>query len=143
MDSNGASLHLALVDDYGDDVVTHPGIKGANLVRTGVHLRRGRQVVEVRLSGALQTSEPMVAQQAALRGVGIAVLPTQLVSAELAACSLVHVFPEHEYKPEALGIHAVCLSRQYRPRLLRSGQFAERFGDDAAPWDRTAHSRSE
>jgi DNA-binding transcriptional LysR family regulator len=49
---------------------------------------------------------------------------------------LVRVLPAHE--PEALGIHAVTLSRRHPPRAVKLFVefLAERFGGDVAPWDR-------
>jgi LysR substrate binding domain/FIST N domain len=69
-------------------------------------------------------------------GAGIAMLPTYFVGDELRRGALLQVLPGHE--PEALGIHAVYLSRQHQPLPLRLlvDFLAERFGGDTAPWDR-------
>ena len=95
----------------------HRCITHAYVGRNELRLRQGDEVVKVPVSGVLQTNEPTVARQAALRGAGIALLPTYLVSADLLEGKLVRVLPDHE--PEVLGIHAIYLSRQHQPQLLR------------------------
>ena len=64
-------------------------------------------------------------------------LPTYFVSADLASGELIRVLPDCE--PEPLGIHAVYLSRQHQPQLLRMmvDFLADRFGPEPS-WDREA-----
>ena len=68
-------------------------------------------------------------------GRAIALLPTYLVSADLLEGKLVRVLPDHE--PEVLGIHAIYLSRQHQPQLLRLmlDHLADRFRAEIAPLD--------
>jgi DNA-binding transcriptional LysR family regulator len=114
----------------------HRCITHAHVGRGELRLRRRGELVKVSVNGILQTNEPMVARQAALRGAGIALLPTYLVSEDLLAHRLVRVLPDHE--PETLGIHAVYLSRQHPPQLLRLmlDHLARLFIEETAPWDR-------
>jgi DNA-binding transcriptional LysR family regulator len=117
---------------------THRCLTHAHVGRTEWRLQRDGQTVKVPVSGTLQSNEVAVIRQAALEGLGIALLPTYFISADLAQGALVRVLPS--YEPEALGIHAVYLSRQHQPLLLRLmlDFLAERFGGDVAPWDREA-----
>jgi DNA-binding transcriptional LysR family regulator len=119
-----------------DALGTHRFITHAYVGRTELRLRRGGELVKVPVSGVLQTNEPTVGLQAALRGTGIALLPTYLVNADLLEGKLVRVLPDCE--PEAMGIHAVYLSRQHQPQLLRSmlDHLAHLFKEEIAPWDR-------
>lgn len=66
-------------------------------------------------------------------GGGIVILPTCLVGEDLKPGRLVRVLPTLE--PEALGIQAIILSRQYQPLVLRLlvNFFAQRFGGDLPP----------
>ena len=114
----------------------HRCISHAYVGRNELRLSQKKQVIKVPFHGALQTNESTVARQAALRGAGIALLPTYLVSADLREDLLVRVLPD--YEPEALDIHAMYLSRQHQPPLLRLmlDHLAEQFGQSDAPWDR-------
>ena len=114
----------------------HRCITHAYVGRNELRLRQGNQLIRVPFHGILQTNESTVARQATLRGAGIALLPTYLVSTDLLEHKLVRVLPE--YEPEALGIHAVYLSRQHQPKLLRLmlDHLAGYFSEQVAPWDR-------
>jgi DNA-binding transcriptional LysR family regulator len=102
------------------------------------------KTVEIPVSGRLFTNETAVLRRAALSGAGIAMLPTYFVSEHLGRGELLRVLPE--YEPEALGIHAVYLSRRHQPLALRLlvDSLAARFDVATAPWDRVleAHDRS-
>lgn len=120
---------------------THQCITHAHVGRTEWRLKRDGQTVKVPVSGPLQCNEVAVMRRAALEGLGIAQLPTYFISDDLVQGRLVRVLPRHE--PETLGIHAVYLSRQHQPLLLRAmlDFLAQRFGGDVAPWDRAAKVR--
>jgi DNA-binding transcriptional LysR family regulator len=109
--------------------------------RTEWRLQRDGQTVKVPVTGPLQSNEVAVTRQAVLEGLGIGLLPTYFIGDDLAQGRLVRVLPK--YEPEALGIHAVYLSRQHQPLLLRAmlDFLGERFAGDAAPWDRSASPR--
>jgi DNA-binding transcriptional LysR family regulator len=119
----------------------HQCITHAHVGRTEWRLQRDGQVVKVPVSGPLQSNEVAVTHRAALEGLGIAQLPTYFISDDLAQGRLVRLLPG--YEPETLGIHAVYLSRQHQPLLLRAmlDFLAERFGGAVAPWDRSAKAR--
>lgn len=119
----------------------HRCLTHARFGRTEWRLQRDGQTVKVPVSGPLQSDEVAVTRQAALEGLGIALLPTYFISDDLAQGRLVRLL--RAYEPETLGIHAVYLSRQHQPLLLRVmlDFLAERFGGDVAPWDRAATSR--
>lgn len=114
----------------------HRCITHAYVGHDGLRLSRGGRRITVPFHGVLQTNEPTVAREAALRGTGIALLPTFLASGDLVGGRLVEVLPDHE--PEALDIHAVYLSRQHQPPLLRRmlDHLADHFSEPEAPWDR-------
>jgi len=99
-------------------------------------LQQGGKTVKVPVSGPLQSNEVAATRQAALDGLGIALMPTYFISEDIAQGRLVRLLPG--YEPEQLGIHAVYLSRQHQPLLLRSmlDFLAARFSGDTAPWDR-------
>ena len=119
-------------------LAAHRCITHAYVGRSELRLRRGGELLKVPVDGVLQTNDPGVAREAALRGAGIALLPTYLVGADLLSGRLRRVLPEHE--PEALGIHAVYLSRQHQPQLLRLmlEHLAGLFPGGVAPWDRAS-----
>lgn len=119
-----------------EDLAAHACITHAFGTQAQYRLGRSGRLTAHRVQGPLSGNETAVLRQAALAGAGIAMLPTYFVGGELRRGDLVRVLPGHE--PEALGIHAVYLSRQHQPlpvKLLI--QFlAERFGGEVAPWDR-------
>jgi DNA-binding transcriptional LysR family regulator len=131
-----AYLAAHAVPKAPEDLRTHRCITHAHVGRTEWRLQRDGQTVKIPVTGPLQSNEVAVTRQAALEGLGIALLPTYFISADLAQGRLVRVLPR--YEPETLGIHAVYLSRQHQPLLLRVmlDFLAERFGGDTAPWDR-------
>ena len=118
-----------------DDLRDHQCITHATVGRTDFRLQRHGQTLRIPVRGQLQSNEAAVTRRAALAGAGIAMLPTYFVSADLASGALVRLLPDCE--PEPLGIHAVYLSRQHLPQLLRVmvDFFADRMKGDAAPWD--------
>ena len=123
-----------------DELRNHRCITHAYVGRTEFRLQRNGQTLRIPVKGQLQSNEAAVTRRAALAGAGIAMLPTYLVSADLASGDLLRLFPDSE--PEPLGIHAVYLSRQHQPQLLRMlvDFLAERMKGDVAPWDRAIAS---
>jgi DNA-binding transcriptional LysR family regulator len=119
-----------------DDLRSHRCITHAYVGRTEFRLRRNGQTLRIPVRGPLQSNEAAVTRRAALAGAGIAMLPTYFVSADLASGELVRLLPDGE--PEPLGIHAVYLSRQHQPQLLRMmvDFLADRMRGEVAPWDR-------
>ena len=119
-----------------DDLRNHRCIIHAYVGRTEFRLQRNGQTLRIPVKGQLQSNEAAVTRRAALAGAGIALLPTYFVSADLASGELVRLLTDFE--PEPLGIHAVYLSRQYQPHLLRMmvDFLADRMKGPAAPWDR-------
>jgi DNA-binding transcriptional LysR family regulator len=115
---------------------THRCLTHAHVGPTEWRLQRDGKTVKVPVSGPLQSNEVAATCQAALDGLGIALLPTYFISADIAQGRLVRLLPG--YEPEALAIHAVYLSRQHQPLLLRVMLefLAKRFSGDVAPWDR-------
>jgi DNA-binding transcriptional LysR family regulator len=99
-------------------------------------LRCDGQAISVPVRGVLFSNETAVVREAALTGAGIAMLPTYYVAGDLLQGALQRLLPA--YEPESMGIHAVMLSRQHQPQLLRSmvDFLAERFSGAVAPWDR-------
>ncbi|QTN22103.1 LysR family transcriptional regulator [Rhizobacter sp. AJA081-3] len=119
-----------------DELRTHRCISHANVSRIEFRLQRDGQAPCAPITPALQSNDTAVVRQATLDGGGIAQLPTYFVADDLVQGRLVRVLPAHE--PEVLGIHAVYLSRQHQPLLLRVmlDFLAERFSGELAPWDR-------
>jgi DNA-binding transcriptional LysR family regulator len=115
---------------------THRCLTHAHVGRSEWRLQHGGQAVKIPVSGPLQSNEVAVIRQAVLDGLGIALLPTYFIGADLAQGRLVRLLPG--YEPETLGIHAVYLSRQHQPLLLRAmlDFLATRFSGAVAPWDR-------
>jgi len=110
-----------------EDLAAHACITHAFGTRAEYRLRKAGRSVSIAVRGALSSNETSVLREAALAGAGIAMLPTYFVGDELARGALVRLLPDHE--PEALGIHAVILSRQHQPRPLKLliDFLAERF----------------
>jgi DNA-binding transcriptional LysR family regulator len=97
--------------------------------------RRRKQLIELPVNDRLSTNDTGVLRRAVIEGGGIGILPTYVVGEDLKRGRLVRVLPTLE--PEALGIHAIFLSRQHQPLALRLlvGFLAD-FGGDLPPWDR-------
>jgi DNA-binding transcriptional LysR family regulator len=116
----------------------HGCLTHAHVGRTEWRLQRDGKTVKVPVKGPLQSNEVAVIRQAALDGLGIALLPTYFIGDDLAEARLVRLLAG--YEPETLGIHALYLSRQHQPLLLRAmlDFLAARFSGDVAPWDRRA-----
>lgn len=104
--------------------------------RAEFRLRRAGRSVSVRVAGRFLSGETTVRRASACAGTGIALLPTYLVGPDLATGRLVRLLPG--YEPETLGLHAVYLSREHQPPLLRAmlDFLIERLAGDVAPWDR-------
>lgn len=118
-----------------EDLRNHRCVTHTHVGRTELRLLHGGQLVKAPVRGVLETNDATLARLAALRGVGIALLPTYLVSADVIEGRLVPVLPG--YLPEPMGIHAVYLSRQHRPSLLRLmlDHMTQHFAGRLAPWD--------
>jgi DNA-binding transcriptional LysR family regulator len=129
IDQHGGPVKPEALTDH--NCVTH-----AYGNRAEYRLRGSEGLVTVPVKGILSSNETAVLRQAALAGAGIAMLPTYYVADDLQKGALVALLPGHE--PEALGIHAVYLSRRFQPLALRLlvEWLAERFGGEPAPWDR-------
>ena len=123
-----------------DDLRHHRCITHAYVGRTEFRLQRNCQTLRIPVRGQLQSNEAAVTRRAALAGAGIAMLPTYFVSADLASGERIRLLPDCE--PERLGIHAVYLSRQHQPQLLRMmvDFLADRMRGEVAPWDRVIAS---
>lgn len=113
--------HLCIARDSGND--------------TRYRFRRAGETIEVPVGGPLCTNETGILRRAVLAGAGIGMLPTYYVGEDLRRGLLVRLLPDHE--PEALGIHAIYLSRQHQPLALKMlVEFvAQRFGGALPPWD--------
>ncbi len=107
-------------------------------MRAGFRLRRDGRSIMAPVNAVLTSNDTEVIRQAALAGAGVTVLPTYLVSDDLAGGRLRRVLVE--YEPEPLSIYAVYLSRQYQPRPLRLllDFLVARFTGESPRWDRTA-----
>jgi len=118
-----------------DDLRNHRCITHAYVGRAEFRLQRGRQTLRIPIKGQLQSNEAAITRRAALAGAGIAMLPTYLISRDLASGELIRLLPDCE--PEPLAIQAVYLSRQHQPQLLRMmvDFLADRMRGDVAPWD--------
>ena len=123
-----------------DDLRHHRCITHAYVGRTEFRLQRNGQMLRIPVRGQLQSNEAAVTRRAALAGAGIAMLPTYFVSADLGSGELIRLLPDCE--PEPFGIHAVYLSRQHQPQLLRMmvDFLADRMRGEVAPWDRVIAS---
>ncbi|HSW08561.1 LysR family transcriptional regulator [Aquabacterium sp.] len=123
-----------------DELKAHNCITHAFGSRAEYRLRHQGQTLTVAVGGSMFSNETAVLRQAALAGAGIALLPTYYVVDELHSGALVRLLADHE--PEALGIHAVHLSRQHQPQALRLliDHLARRFGGESPPWDRVPKS---
>lgn len=118
------------------DLAAHDCITHAFGSRAEYRLGRAGQLVTQGVRGTLSGNETAVLRQAALAGAGIAMLPTYFVAEDLQRGALVRVLADHE--PEAMGVHAVYLSRQHQPLPLKLlvEHLALAYGGEVAPWDR-------
>ncbi len=106
-------------------------------------LTRGDQTIEVPVNWSFHTNETAVLRRAVLSGAGIGMLPTYYLGDDLRAGRLVHLLPE--YEPDVLGIHAIYLSRQHQPLVLRLlvDFLVARFAGAPAPWDLALEEQAE
>lgn len=95
---------------------------------------RNGETVDVPVGGTITANESQVLMGAALRGAGIAMLPTYLAAPEIMAGRLRAILPECE--PQVVGIYGVYASRRQMPLVLRTmlDFLVERLGN--APWDK-------
>lgn len=95
---------------------------------------RNGETVDVPVGGTITANESQVLMGAALRGAGIAMLPTYLAVPEIMAGRLRAILPECE--PQVVGIYGVYASRRQMPLVLRTmlDFLVERLGN--APWDK-------
>ncbi|MGL4409254.1 MAG: LysR family transcriptional regulator [Zoogloea sp.] len=68
--------------------------------------------------GPLSSNDACALLQAALAGAGVSLQPLYAVAGHLAAGRLEALLPA--YQPRVMGIHAIYLSRQYQPAILRA-----------------------
>lgn len=98
--------------------------------------REGGKLSKLRVAERFSSNETAVLARLVREGAGIGILPTYCVGDDLRQGRLRQVLPELE--PEAMGVHAIMMSRQHQPLALRLlvDFLAERFGGPIAPWDR-------
>ena len=98
------------------------------------HFEVNGEQVSVPVQGNISANEALTLERATLAGVGIAMLPTYLVSRALQSGALVRLLPEA--RPRELGLNAVYTSRKHMPATLRSmlDFLAARF-TDPPHWD--------
>lgn len=76
------------------------------------------QTLSVPVRGAISSNDTRALLQATLAGAGISLQPLYAAAPHLASGQLVALLPG--YQPRVLGIHAIYLSRQYQPAILRA-----------------------
>lgn len=91
-------------------------------------LRRGDEVREVKVEARVSVPDPMINQQIALAGAGVALLSRSMVKRDVEEGRLVRILPEWE--PEPVELHALYPSRlNSSPKVRVFLQFLrERFG---------------
>jgi DNA-binding transcriptional LysR family regulator len=89
--------------------------------RTRWLFRRGQKISEARVAGNLVLSTASAIKQAALAGLGPALLPQWLIDEDLAAKRLVDLFPAYQVAATTFDTAAWLLypSREYLPRKVR------------------------
>ncbi|OZI76800.1 LysR family transcriptional regulator [Bordetella genomosp. 2] len=116
-----------------EDLVKHNCLTHTHFGKSLWRFRRDAEWVDVPVSGSITANDALLLARTAVRGSGIAMLPTYLAGPEIAAGRLVPLLTGTP--PEELGIYGVYASRRQMPLILRTmlDFLAERFGD--APWD--------
>lgn len=79
---------------------------------------RGGREVAVAVNGNLRLNNGLLDREAALRGAGIALLPSFYVGADIRAGALVRLLPE--WRPPELGVYAVHPHRRHVPPKVRA-----------------------
>ncbi|AOW13943.1 LysR family transcriptional regulator [Hydrogenophaga crassostreae] len=125
------------LDRYGvpaapGDLTAHQCLSYANFGKSTWKLSRGKENVSVGVPSRLSANEATVLLHAALSGGGIALQPTYLANAHLARGELLAVLPE--WRPPALKVYALYMSRQHLPANVRAllDFLVERF--KTVPW---------
>jgi DNA-binding transcriptional LysR family regulator len=72
--------------------------------------------IEIQVSSRFRANTARAVQRAAVAGLGIALLPHPVISAEIAAGRLVRVLPE--YRRDGADFYAVYVSRRHMPRAV-------------------------
>ncbi|MDM9561403.1 LysR family transcriptional regulator [Bordetella petrii] len=116
-----------------EDLAKHNCLTHTHFGKSLWRFRRDAEWVDVPVSGSITANDALLLARTAVRGSGIAMLPTYLAGPEIAAGRLVPLLTGTP--PEELGIYGVYASRRQMPLILRAmlDFLAERFGD--APWD--------
>ncbi len=123
------------VPSVAEDLRQHRCIAHAFGIGKQYHFTHGGKKLSVPVDWSFHTNETVVLRRAVLSGAGIGMLPTYYLGDELHSGRLVRLLPD--YEPEALGIHAIYLSRHHQPLALRLlvDFLATRFSGEPAPWD--------
>ncbi|GAB1579855.1 LysR family transcriptional regulator [Bordetella petrii] len=116
-----------------EDLAKHNCLTHTHFGKSLWRFRRDAEWIDVPVSGGITANDALLLARTAVRGSGIAMLPTYLAGPEIAAGRLVPLLTGTP--PEELGIYGVYASRRQMPLILRAmlDFLAERFGD--APWD--------
>lgn len=98
------------------------------------HLMKGAETVQVPVTSMLCSNNGKVLRTAAIRGLGIANLPTFLTGPDIAAGRLTVLLPEHP--PEALALHALYVPNRFLAAKTRKFiDFLVDYFGDTPSWD--------
>ena len=104
----------------------------ANFGKSAWKLSQGKKSVSVAVGSHFSANEATVLLHAALAGGGMALQPTYLANAHLGRGELVSLLPD--WRPPALKVYALYMSRQHLPANVRAllDFLVERF--KTVPW---------
>lgn len=101
------------------DLKEHPCVIDTNLINPGSwHFRENGSPLSVQVSGPVRVNSPVAAMQAALNGLGFALLPSYLAEPEVAAGRLSVVL--EPFCPEGPSLSAVYPHRRHLPGKVRA-----------------------
>lgn len=93
-------------------------LRGARQVMDRETLSRGRQQVDVRVTGRIEANSLSMVRELAAAGAGLAVLPDAMIGVEKSPHALVRVLPE--WTLTGTPVHLVMPSRRFVPRKTQA-----------------------
>ena len=120
------------IPSHPEELTGHECLSYANFGKSQWKLSQGKNSVSVAVGSRFSANEATVLLHAALAGGGIALQPTYLANAHLGRGELVSLLPD--WRPPALKVYALYMSRQHLPANVRAllDFLVERF--KTVPW---------
>ncbi|MGI4983495.1 MAG: LysR family transcriptional regulator [Janthinobacterium lividum] len=118
--ASAAHIEREGLPDAPADLARHRFIllRGARQVQDREVLTRGRQQVDVRMTGRIEANSLSMVRELAAAGAGLAILPDAMTGGEKTSHDLVRILPD--WKLSGTPVHLVMPSRRFVPRKTQA-----------------------